>query len=72
MVSAVIEASVDGEIDMDPIVREATYALRQFMFDQVYTNSAAKAEEHKACLLYTSGFEYADSKEAGPEFKYEK
>ena len=36
---------------MDPIVREATYALRQFMFDQVYTNSAAKAEEHKAVHL---------------------
>lgn len=51
MVSAVIEASVDGEIDMDPIVRKATYALRQFMFDQVYTNSAAKAEEHKAVHL---------------------
>ncbi len=51
MVSAVIEASGGGMVDMDPIVREATYALRQFMFDQVYTNSAAKAEEHKAVHL---------------------
>lgn len=50
MVSAVIDASRE-KIDMDPVVRDATYALRQFMFDQVYTDSAAKTEEHKAVRL---------------------
>ncbi len=52
MVSAVIESSADkNEISMTPEVREATMALRNFLFEHVYTKSAAKAEEEKAKAL---------------------
>ena len=58
MVSAVIEASGGGMVDMDPIVREATYALRQFMFDHVYHGTAAQREEKRAKSMLRSLYEY--------------
>ncbi len=45
----IIENSMDSpEIKMSDEVEEAMIALRSFMFDNVYTNSVAKAEEEKA------------------------
>ena len=49
MVDAVIRASTDcNEIRMLPEIWEATDRLRTFLFENVYTNSAAKGEEGKA------------------------
>ncbi len=58
MVTSVIEASTDRpEIAMEPKIREATDQLREFLFDSVYTNPIAKAEDGKArgviAALYT-------------------
>lgn len=39
-------------------VGEATAALRQFLFDRVYYNPAAKKEECKAKALLASLFDY--------------
>lgn len=59
MVSSVIEASTDSDaISMTPEVGEAMMALRQFLFDNVYYNPAAKAEEVKAMELLARLFEY--------------
>lgn len=49
MVNAVIGASTDkNAINMTPSVLEATNTLRAFLFENVYTNPLAKAEENKA------------------------
>ncbi len=49
MVNAVIDASADrNEIGMTPAVLDATNILRAFLFENVYTNPRAKAEEQKA------------------------
>ena len=49
MVNAVIDASADqNEIGMTPEVLDATNVLRAFLFENVYTNPRAKAEEGKA------------------------
>jgi len=49
MVSAVIRASTDrNEIRMSPEVQDATDRLRAFMFDAVYTNPVAKAQDGRA------------------------
>ncbi len=49
MVSSVILASTDkNEIRMSPEVQDATDRLRAFMFEAVYTNSVAKAQDGRA------------------------
>lgn len=49
MVSAVIQASTDrNEIRMSDEVQDATDRLRAFMFDAVYTNPVAKAQDGRA------------------------
>lgn len=49
MVSAVIVASTDQDrIAMLPEIQEATDRLRSFMFDAVYTNPVAKAQDGRA------------------------
>ncbi len=59
MVLSVIMASEGKpEIKMTDEVGEATAALRSFLFDTVYQNSAAKAEDKKAKALLGSLFEY--------------
>ncbi len=59
MVLSVIEASQDSDtIAMTPNVGEAAMALRDFLYDHVYTHSAAKAEEEKAVTLLIKLFEY--------------
>lgn len=52
MVTAVVKVSRGSPvIDMEETVKEATFALRQFLFDKVYTDSAAKVDEHKAIYI---------------------
>lgn len=72
MVTAVIDASYDkGEITMTPHIYEATMELRKFLFDRVYIDSAAKAEESKAQELLARLFDYYVKRpEEMPEFYY--
>ena len=49
MISDIINESMDRDsIMMSSNIREATFQLRKFMFDNVYIGSAAKVEEEKA------------------------
>ena len=59
MVTSVIKHSTDKDfIGMEPHVMEATNRLRDFMFENVYTNTAAKGEEKKAKEILVRLFEY--------------
>ncbi len=55
----IITNSLDkDDICMSPDVEEAMKNLRQFMFENVYTNSQAKAQEKKAHDLVATLYEY--------------
>ena len=59
MVSSVILASTDrNEICMSPEIQEATDRLRDFMFEAVYTNSVAKAQDGRAREMLGQLFRY--------------
>lgn len=59
MVSSVIEASTDSpEIKMTPEIGEAADELRTFLFENVYHNSDAKAEDNKAKALLIALYEH--------------
>ena len=59
LVRDAIEASWDQpEIRQSPEVGEAMAALREFMFESVYTNPAAKGEESKAQDMLRRLFDY--------------
>ena len=59
LVRDAIEASLgQPEIRQSPQVREAMLALKDFMFDSVYTNPLAKGEEGKAQDMLRRLFEY--------------
>ncbi len=59
MVTDVIDASTDKpEIRMSDGICEATMELRQFLFEHVYLDSAAKSEEAKAKDLLARLYEY--------------
>ncbi len=59
MVRSVIDASTDKPfITMTKGVGEATDSLRDFLFDRVYTQSVAKAEEAKAQELLIRLYDY--------------
>ncbi len=59
MVTSVIAASTDkNEICMSPEIWAATDALRDFMFEAVYTNSKAKAQDGRAKQLLAQLFEH--------------
>ena len=47
-----------GDICMSEPVREAMFALRQFLFEQVYTNPVAKGEEHKVSNMIDQLYGY--------------
>ena len=65
LVSSIIIASTDSnEIKMTAEVGEAMMELKSFLFENVYTNSAAKAEEAKTQDLLISLFEYFKEKNA--------
>ncbi|MBR4626675.1 MAG: deoxyguanosinetriphosphate triphosphohydrolase [Ruminococcus sp.] len=57
LIASVIEHGA-YDIDFSPAVRKAHDDLRQFMFDKVYTNPAAKQEEDKAVLLVRKLYAY--------------
>ena len=59
MVASVLEASRDSRtIAMTPEVGEATDRLRAFLFERVYLNPKAKAEENKAKDVVCTLFDY--------------
>ena len=70
MVGAVVSASTDrNEIRMIPEIQEATDRLRTFMFDAVYTNSVAKAQDGRAKEMLGQLFRYFVKHPDGmPEF----
>lgn len=57
LIASVIEHGA-YEIDFAPKIRKAHDDLRQFMFDKVYLNPAAKQEEAKAELLLKKLYSY--------------
>ena len=59
MVNSLIRCS-DGknDIDMEPDVLEATMQLREFLYENVYLNPAAKSQEVKARALLIRLFEH--------------
>ena len=59
MVSSIIQNSADrNEIRMSPEIQEATDRLRAFMFEAVYTNSVAKAQDGRAKEMVGQLFDY--------------
>lgn len=59
MVTSVIRSSTDSPvIRMDPEIQTATDRLRDFLFENVYTNPVAKSEEGKAKELLAALFRY--------------
>lgn len=54
----VTTSSGTDDIKMSPAVAEAMKKLREFMFDRVYENEAAKNQENKAEELMISLYEY--------------
>jgi len=59
MVTSVILASTDqNEIKMSPEVWQATDQLRNFMFEAVYTNPVAKAQDGRAKDMLGQLFDY--------------
>ncbi len=72
MVTDLIDASTDSpEIKMSDEICEATMELRRFLFDNVYLNSEAKAEESKAKELLARLYDYYYTHpEKMPEFYF--
>ncbi len=72
MVTDLIDASTDSPvIKMSDEICEATMELRQFLFETVYIDSEAKAEESKAKELLARLYDYFYKKpEEMPEFFY--
>lgn len=59
MINDIINESMDrNDIIMSSNVKEATYELRKFMFDNVYIGSAAKVEEKKAKNIIKGLYEF--------------
>jgi dGTPase len=70
MVSSIIRASADKPtVAMEPEIQDATDRLRAFMFDAVYTNSVAKAQDGRAKeLLAQLFYHFVKYPEEMPEF----
>ncbi len=58
LVTAMITASEGGEIKMDPAVEPYFWDLHSYMYDYLYLNSKAKAEESKVAGMLSALFEY--------------
>lgn len=52
LISSVVNSSKDGNIAMDEATYEAFQALNEFMFQSVYRNPYAKAEEKRCPILW--------------------
>ena len=57
MITSVIEHG-DTEMDMMPEIRQAHDALHKFLYQNVYSGSAAKTEDHKAQELIRRLYAY--------------
>ena len=57
MITSVIENSKE-DICMAPDVAAASKLLKEFMFENVYTNPIAKSQEHKAEALVKALYEF--------------
>ena len=57
MITSVIENSKE-DICMAPDVAAASKLLKEFMFENVYTNPVAKSQEHKAEALVKALYEF--------------
>jgi len=70
LIASVIEHG-PFEIDFAPEIRKAHDDLKEFMFERVYTNPAAKQEEAKAELLVKKLYAYyiANSKKLPDEYR---
>ena len=72
MIHDIIVNSMDRpEIAMSPGMEEAMQGLRSWMFEHVYTNSAAKAEDGRVAKLITSLYDYyyIHMRELPPEYR---
>ncbi len=58
LVTDTVANSSNGHIAMSPKVEKAFLGLRQFMFDEVYTNPVAKGEEGKAEYILKCLYDY--------------
>ena len=59
MIMDIVESSREApEITMSPKMFQGVNRLKDFMFTRVYTDSPAKAEEHKADIMISQVFEY--------------
>ena len=58
MIWSMLEGSVQGDVGMTPPVLEAYETLHAFLFDRVYFNPVAKAEEGKAKQAIGALFEH--------------
>lgn len=59
MIYAVVNSSMDKDfVTMDEECWEYTKILREWMFENIYTDSPAKLEEGKACHIVKTLFEY--------------
>ncbi|MCY1714191.1 deoxyguanosinetriphosphate triphosphohydrolase [Caproiciproducens galactitolivorans] len=67
LVHSVAENSRDGKIQMDPEIQKAFDGLYDFMFEYVYLNPYAKAEEKKVPNLIGALFDYLRQPENLPD-----
>jgi dGTPase len=67
VVKSVVENSQGGTIQMNPEIQHAFDKLHDFMFEYVYLNSYAKAEEKKVPHLIGALYEYLNQPENFPQ-----
>ena len=58
MITDIVSSSGEGTLHMSQEVEEATAQLRDYMFQEVYLDSAAKIEEKKVQEVVNLLFEY--------------
>ncbi|HEX2986372.1 MAG TPA: deoxyguanosinetriphosphate triphosphohydrolase [Caproiciproducens sp.] len=67
LVHCVVENSQNGVIQMEPVIQEAFERLHDFMYEYVYLNPYAKAEEKKVPGLIGTLFSYLQNPDHMPE-----
>lgn len=68
LISSVVNTSEGGAIQMDRATYEAFQALNEFMFQQVYRNPYAKAEEKKVPHIMEALFRYYQFPDHLPDY----
>lgn len=67
LIHSVVETSRDGVLSMEPKVQTAFDRLHEFMYQSVYLNPYAKAEEKKVPFLIETLYQYLQKPENLPE-----